>query len=53
MKTRKDFISHLQGELDGIKAAGLHKGERLITSNHETLRPRARVRVAEVQGAER
>lgn len=32
---------------------GLEEGERLITSNHETLRPRARVRVAEVQGTER
>ena len=35
MNTRKDFISHLQSEIDGIQAAGLHKGERLITSKQD------------------
>lgn len=35
MNTRNDFVSHLQDELDGIKAAGLHKGERLITSKQD------------------
>lgn len=32
MSTRNDFFNHLQGELTAIEEAGLHKGERLITT---------------------
>ncbi len=31
-----EFQAHLQGELERIRAAGLYKGERIITSSQQS-----------------